>query len=111
MLLARIVTGGDPTSRCSAGSLAVVGSARSVFLGFCGGRGVVTLAGTMLVIPPLAVALAAPVFVVVVAVTRYVSLGSLLGSAALLPAMLVISAIDSGRRAAARTSSTRRSGR
>ncbi len=96
VLLARIVTGGDPTYEVLCGLLAVVGSARSMFLGFAGGRGVVTLAGTMLVIAPLAVALAAPVFVVVVAVTRYVSLGSLLGSAALFPAMLIISAIDPG---------------
>jgi glycerol-3-phosphate acyltransferase PlsY len=44
----------------------------------------------MLVIQPLAVLLAMPVFVLVILVTRYVSLGSLLGSAAQFPAMLVI---------------------
>jgi glycerol-3-phosphate acyltransferase PlsY len=52
-----------------------------VFLGFHGGRGVGTGVGTMLVIQPLAVFLAAPVFVIVIVLTRYVSLGSLLGSA------------------------------
>jgi glycerol-3-phosphate acyltransferase PlsY len=36
----------------------------------------------MLVIQPLAVLLATPIFVVVILVTRYVSLGSLVGSAA-----------------------------
>jgi glycerol-3-phosphate acyltransferase PlsY len=42
------------------------------------------------------VLLALPVFVVVILITRYVSLGSLLGSAALFPAMLVIWAVASG---------------
>jgi acyl phosphate:glycerol-3-phosphate acyltransferase len=96
VLLARIVTGGNPTIEVLCGLAAVVGSARSMFLGFGGGRGVVTLAGTMLVIAPVTVALAAPVFVIVVAVTRYVSLGSLLGSAALLPAVLAVGAIVPG---------------
>jgi glycerol-3-phosphate acyltransferase PlsY len=50
----------------------------------------------MLVIQPLAVFLAAPVFVLVILTTRYVSLGSLLASAALFPAMLVIWAVASG---------------
>jgi glycerol-3-phosphate acyltransferase PlsY len=46
--------------------------------------------GTMLVIQPVAVLLATPVFVVVIVLTRYVSLGSLLGSAAMIPAMLLL---------------------
>src|SRR5262245_19668075 len=50
----------------------------------------------MLVIQPLAVLLALPVFVAVILITRYVSLGSLLGSAALVPAMLLIWAVASG---------------
>jgi glycerol-3-phosphate acyltransferase PlsY len=66
------------------------------FVGFRSGRGVGTGVGTMLVIQPIAVLLATPVFVLVIPVTRYVSLGSLLGSAALFPAMLVIWAVASG---------------
>ena len=58
-----------------------------MFLGFGGGRGVGTGVGTMLVIQPVAVLLATPVFIVVILVTRYVSLGSLLGSAAMFPAI------------------------
>ena len=96
VVLARIVTGGNPTIEVLCGLAAVVGSARSMFLGFAGGRGVVTLAGTMVVIAPLAVAIAAPVFLIVVAVSRCVSLGSLLGSAALLPGMLVAAAVVPG---------------
>lgn len=62
---------------------AVAGSTWSVFLLFRGGRGVGAGVGTMLVIQPLAVFLAAPIFVVVILLTRYVSLGSLAGSAAM----------------------------
>jgi acyl phosphate:glycerol-3-phosphate acyltransferase len=61
-----------------------------VFAGFRSGRGVGTGVGTMLVIQPVAVLLATPVFIVVILLTRYVSLGSLLGSAAMLPAMLLV---------------------
>ena len=60
-----------------------LGASRSIFLGFHGGRGVGTGVGTMLVIQPWAVLLATPVFIVVILLTRYVSLGSLLGSAAM----------------------------
>src|SRR3954470_8956819 len=82
VLLARIVTNGDSTVEVLCAAAAVLGASRSIFLGFGGGRGVGTGVGTMLVIQPLAVFLATPVFVVVILITRYVSLGSLAGSAA-----------------------------
>ena len=83
VLLARVITNGDPTVEVACGLAAVVGASRSIFLRFGGGRGVGTGVGTMLVILPAAVLLATPVFVIVILVTRYVSLGSLLSSAAL----------------------------
>jgi len=90
VLLARLVTSGsDPLTEVLCGAAAVAGAIWSVFAGFRSGRGVGTGVGTMLVIQPLAVLLAAPVFIVVILLTRYVSLGSLLGSAAMLPAMLL----------------------
>jgi glycerol-3-phosphate acyltransferase PlsY len=95
VLLARIVTG-DPAMEVLSGLAAVIGASRSIFLAFGGGRGVGTGVGTMLVIQPLAVLIAAPVFLVVILVTRYVSLGSLLGSAALLPAMGLIWLVANG---------------
>jgi acyl phosphate:glycerol-3-phosphate acyltransferase len=95
VLLARIVTG-DPAMEVLSGLAAVIGASRSIFLGFGGGRGVGTGVGTMLVIQPLAVLIATPVFLVVILVTRYVSLGSLLGSAALLPAMGLIWLVANG---------------
>jgi glycerol-3-phosphate acyltransferase PlsY len=94
--LARLLTGGDPAAEVLCAFAAVVGSSRSIFLGFGGGRGVGAGVGTMLVIQPIAVVIAAPVFFLAILVTRYVSLGSLLGSAAMFPAMLLIWAVASG---------------
>jgi glycerol-3-phosphate acyltransferase PlsY len=96
VLIARWITGGDTITEVLVAAAAVAGSVRSVFLNFSGGRGVGTGVGTMLVIQPVAVILAAPVFFLVILATRYVSLGSLLGSAAMFPAMLLIWAVASG---------------
>jgi acyl phosphate:glycerol-3-phosphate acyltransferase len=96
VLLTRILTDGDPLAEVIVAAAAVLGSVRSIFLGFTGGRGVGTGVGTMLVIQPLAVLLAAPVFILAIIATRYVSLGSLLGSAAMFPATLLIWAVASG---------------
>ncbi|MBA3876215.1 MAG: acyl-phosphate glycerol 3-phosphate acyltransferase [Anaerolinea sp.] len=96
VLAARLLTDGDPGIEVLTAFAAVVGSSRSAFLRFGGGRGVGTGVGTMLVIQPIAVVIAAPVFFLAIVITRYVSLGSLLGSAAILPAMLLIWAVASG---------------
>ena len=96
VLIARVATGGDSLAEVLVAAAAVAGSVRSVFLNFSGGRGVGTGVGTMLVIQPLAVVLAAPVFFLAILATRYVSLGSLLGSAAMFPATLLIWAVASG---------------
>lgn len=90
VVLARLVTGGDPLVEVLCGVAAVAGAIWSVFVGFRSGRGVATGVGTMLVIQPVAVLLAAPVFIGAIVITRYVSLGSLLGSAAMVPAMLLV---------------------
>src|SRR5688500_7817802 len=62
------------------GVAAVVGAWASVFLRFHGGRGVATGIGAALFIQPLAIPLAAPFFFGTILITRYVSLGSLLGT-------------------------------
>jgi glycerol-3-phosphate acyltransferase PlsY len=90
VILARVVTSGDPLTEVLCGAAAVSGAIWSVFVGFRSGRGVGTGVGTMLVIQPIAVLLATPVFIGVILLTRYVSLGSLLGSAAMFPAMLLV---------------------
>ncbi|HVM30662.1 MAG TPA: glycerol-3-phosphate 1-O-acyltransferase PlsY [Candidatus Limnocylindrales bacterium] len=64
------------------GIAAVLGAWASVFLRFHGGRGVATAIGATAIIQPLAILIAAPVFFGLILLTRYVSLGSLLGVAA-----------------------------
>jgi glycerol-3-phosphate acyltransferase PlsY len=89
VLVARAAGGTDPRTVGSGRTGGTNALRALVFAGFRSGRGVGTGVGTMLVIQPLAVVLAAPVFVGVILLTRYVSLGSLLGSAAMLPVMLL----------------------
>jgi glycerol-3-phosphate acyltransferase PlsY len=95
VLLARYTVGGAfIESLCAVA--AVAGAIWSVFVGFRSGRGVGTGVGTMLVIQPIAVLIALPVFVVAILITRYVSLGSLLGSAAIAIAVFVMWAVANG---------------
>lgn len=60
---------------------AVTGHIRSVFIGFRGGRGVATAAGGFLVLVPAALLFVIPIMGAVVALTRYVSLASIVGAA------------------------------
>jgi glycerol-3-phosphate acyltransferase PlsY len=69
--------------------LAVVGHNWSVFLGFRGGKGVATSLGVLAALDPVVALAATASWLLVVAVTRYASVGSLLGlavAAAALPA-------------------------
>ncbi len=74
--------GASPLGVALTGVACVMGAWMSVFLRFHGGRGVATAIGATLFIQPLAVLFAAPFFFGAIYLTRYVSLGSLLGSAA-----------------------------
>jgi acyl phosphate:glycerol-3-phosphate acyltransferase len=66
------------------GVAAILGHVFSVFVGFKGGKGVATAAGVMLGLAPLALAISAVVWAVLVRVTGYVSVGSI-AAAAVLP--------------------------
>lgn len=63
-----------------AGLAALIGHIYPVFIGFKGGRGVLTGAGALLIISPLTFLICFFVLVITILTTRYVSLGSILGS-------------------------------
>jgi acyl phosphate:glycerol-3-phosphate acyltransferase len=64
-----------------AGFCAIVGHMFPVWLRFKGGKGVATAVGAFLGIAPTGVLVALALFVAIVALTRYVSLGSMVGAA------------------------------
>jgi len=65
------------------GFAAVLGHTNTIFAGFKGGKGVGTLGGMLLALFPVAVPLCLIVFAVVLMLTGYVSVGSILASASL----------------------------
>ena len=73
----------------AAGIAAVLGHVFPVWLGFKGGKGVATALGVFLAIAPLAALCALGVFIVVFAITRYVSLASIL-AAVMLPVFCLL---------------------
>lgn len=91
ILIARLL-GAPVEIQALTGLAAVIGAWKSIFLGFHGGRGVATGVGGMLVIAPLLCLVAAPIFFIVIGVTRFVSLGSIVvaASGAVLAVVFVI---------------------
>ncbi|HSB62847.1 MAG TPA: glycerol-3-phosphate 1-O-acyltransferase PlsY [Thermoanaerobaculia bacterium] len=83
--LMRLVTT-DPFWAAAAGVASVLGHVFPIFYGFRGGKGVATAIGAFLVLAPVPLLCSLAVFVVVVALTRYVSLGSVISMVLLPPA-------------------------
>lgn len=80
--VARLVTD-EPWVVVGCAAAVVAGHVWPVWTGFHGGKGVATLAGAYLVLAPVAVMWSGVLFVCVVAMTRYVSLASIVAAAAL----------------------------
>jgi glycerol-3-phosphate acyltransferase PlsY len=66
---------------CVGGVAAVIGHIWPVFLKFRGGKGVATSTGVFLVIMPLLAAIVFALCAAIIAITRFVSVGSLVGTA------------------------------
>jgi len=83
VIIAQLMLKGDDTTwlPAAAAIAVIVGHVFPVWLRFRGGKGVATGVGVFLVLAPLAVLFAGVIFVTVVALTKYVSLGSILAAA------------------------------
>jgi glycerol-3-phosphate acyltransferase PlsY len=79
--IAARATGGDAAWVSAACVAVVLGHAFPVFLKFHGGKAVATFVGAALALAPAALVAVVIVFVAVVAKTRFISLGSILGAA------------------------------
>jgi glycerol-3-phosphate acyltransferase PlsY len=100
VFLAGLLLGGDSLALASgywglaagaqvlAGVAAVGGHRWPVFLGFRGGRGVATYFGGLLALYPLAAVVGAGILFLSVGLTRYVSLGSIIGAVSALVLLL-----------------------
>jgi glycerol-3-phosphate acyltransferase PlsY len=77
----------------TAGTIAVLGHMFPVYIKFKGGKGVATGLGALFVISPVA-GIIAMVGVAIAALTRYVSLGSIMGSSLSLGLLAVLSAFE-----------------
>ena len=82
VLLASKMTLGNPTWVAAAAFAAVLGHCFPVWLKFRGGKGVATGVGVFIALAPLEVVLVLVIFAVVVAIWRYISLGSVVATAA-----------------------------
>ena len=102
LLARRIASGFDagPTLEAVAGGAAVLGHLYTPFLNFKGGKGVATGAGVFGVLAPGALLAAVVVFMLGTAVSRMVSLGSVLGAVTLPIAAHVLGSAPAARLAA-----------
>ena len=78
MGITHLLTGGDPVAYAMSGLFAIAGHNWPIFFGFRGGKGIATTLGVALGFSPLAFLIGAVLAVVTIAITRYVSLGSLI---------------------------------
>lgn len=78
----------------AAGFAAIAGHDWSVFLKFKGGRGVVTSMGGLLAMAPLIAVAGLAIFILIVALSRYVSLGSMVGALSAVAMMAALMALD-----------------
>ena len=82
VLLASRMTGGNPRWIAAAAVAAILGHCYPVWLKFRGGKGVATGVGVFIALAPVQVAVVLCIFAILVAIWRYISLGSVIATAA-----------------------------
>ncbi len=82
VLLAGMWTGHNPVWEAAAAVAAVCGHCFPVWLKFRGGKGVATGVGVFIALAPIQVGLVLVIFAIIVAIWRYISLGSIIATAA-----------------------------
>jgi acyl phosphate:glycerol-3-phosphate acyltransferase len=82
VLLASRLTGHDACWIAAAGLAAIAGHIFPLWLRFRGGKGVATSVGVFIALAPVPLCLALVLFAILVAIWRYISLGSIISTAA-----------------------------
>ncbi len=78
VILAKVVIG-TTASEVTAALIVLVGHNWPVFLQFKGGRGILTALGGLAIMAPIAAVIATATFLAVTGISRYISLGSVIG--------------------------------
>jgi glycerol-3-phosphate acyltransferase PlsY len=82
------ILGFDTIYKICAGLGAIIGHTWTIFLKFKGGRGVATSLGVFLGLTPVPVLIVLLIFILVASISRYISLGSIIGALSLPPLLL-----------------------
>jgi glycerol-3-phosphate acyltransferase PlsY len=90
VLAARWLFPGLEMAAVVAAAAAIAGHIWTPYLGFRGGKGVATATGAFLALNPLVLVIALAGFAVVVAITRYVSVGSMTGAVVAFGASFIV---------------------
>jgi acyl phosphate:glycerol-3-phosphate acyltransferase len=90
MLCKWLIPGATDLMLILCGLSAIIGHIFTIFLKFKGGKGVATSAGVFAAICPIPFAITILVFIIIVWISKYVSLGSIIGALVLFTSELII---------------------
>ncbi len=89
LLFSQLIVDNKEVFKIGIGIMTILGHIFPIYLGFKGGKGVATTIGVFVALVPVAMLITAIVMIVIIAISGYVSLGSIVG-AIILPILLII---------------------